>query len=698
MLGDTLFLNGNVENGGDAPGAANARIPRQQTEASRRGTVIFALVLCLIVFLSEEASYKESREQQRRLRGSHAVVPSVAVPSEVAMQVFKSRLNGTFSEEVSITNVYLGKLSVPGDELSTQESAFDVEEMALRDKAVEINDQEQLVRVFSVLSVPKRITKEETPPDKSLETEAKKDETDLTVTDKKEASPTSPRERELRWNLDKSVPTSLEGANRISGVLWVDKTPVQLSGIHLTKQGRMTLFSTPPTDKTERILGLMTPIPENLAILTNVSAEASRNGTMLRGSFGGLNGLAFGEPAPRTTSASPSSESDESTPDSELFPGCSHPVRFDLHIKTPPEGSKSEGESSSSAAPAFWGLGTCKNASVTFRVPLTTSLSLDVDRAVKAASFLSLFAIMETFRTFHILTFLGPLRNGVLADMGPLSLASFGWMALMDMYMSELMLNASGNIGGDGWWITAAIAKGCIFLFSHIPLLVLIFFGRSRMNGESNDAVLRNLSSCMSRAQFAWLVSMVLFEFVRQRYPRVFAVMWVSYWFPQMYCTATLNVQLPIGFKDIVSISVLRGLWPVILLSTNILDTLAAVDRFGVHTDATVYDPLGAVLVIAVIAFQLGFMHLQKTFGPQFFVPRMFRPKTFDYYAGKEGFAGGEECVVCMQTIQADDLVTTPCHHNFHEQCLGPWLQMKRTCPTCRASLPPLNTVDSHMA
>lgn len=44
-------------------------------------------------------------------------------------------------------------------------------------------------------------------------------------------------------------------------------------------------------------------------------------------------------------------------------------------------------------------------------------------------------------------------------------------------------------------------------------------------------------------------------------------------------------------------------------------------------------------------------------------------------------------CVVCMEGMH-DPCCQLPCGHQFHSECLEPWLKMHSTCPTCRSQLP----------
>ncbi|KAI0363637.1 hypothetical protein BV20DRAFT_975484 [Pilatotrama ljubarskyi] len=55
-----------------------------------------------------------------------------------------------------------------------------------------------------------------------------------------------------------------------------------------------------------------------------------------------------------------------------------------------------------------------------------------------------------------------------------------------------------------------------------------------------------------------------------------------------------------------------------------------------------------------------------------------------------------KDCAVCkeqfsLQTEDPDDqvVVSLPCHHPFHENCILPWLKTSGTCPVCRYQLVP---------
>ncbi|GAB5362934.1 hypothetical protein AAMO2058_000841000 [Amorphochlora amoebiformis] len=49
----------------------------------------------------------------------------------------------------------------------------------------------------------------------------------------------------------------------------------------------------------------------------------------------------------------------------------------------------------------------------------------------------------------------------------------------------------------------------------------------------------------------------------------------------------------------------------------------------------------------------------------------------------------GDKCTICQEAYKiGDKMITLPCHHSFHKDCLIPWLKQRNTCPNCRYKLP----------
>lgn len=47
------------------------------------------------------------------------------------------------------------------------------------------------------------------------------------------------------------------------------------------------------------------------------------------------------------------------------------------------------------------------------------------------------------------------------------------------------------------------------------------------------------------------------------------------------------------------------------------------------------------------------------------------------------------DCVICLDSGCEDDknMITTPCNHKFHKECIMKWCNVKTTCPMCRECL-----------
>ncbi len=45
-------------------------------------------------------------------------------------------------------------------------------------------------------------------------------------------------------------------------------------------------------------------------------------------------------------------------------------------------------------------------------------------------------------------------------------------------------------------------------------------------------------------------------------------------------------------------------------------------------------------------------------------------------------------CAVCIESIEVGaEILTLPCNHKFHANCVAPWLRDNGTCPTCRGAI-----------
>lgn len=116
-----------------------------------------------------------------------------------------------------------------------------------------------------------------------------------------------------------------------------------------------------------------------------------------------------------------------------------------------------------------------------------------------------------------------------------------------------------------------------------------------------------------------------------------------------------------------------------------------------------------------------------------FFIPKRFRPGYYNYkvlVSSLDPEKQRDDCPICFmrinETLDAAEGVPqegaqtpipeqsmensqpllpaaaqqlyclkTPCNHYFHEECLMKWFETKPECPTCRKSLPLLETTDN---
>ena len=48
-----------------------------------------------------------------------------------------------------------------------------------------------------------------------------------------------------------------------------------------------------------------------------------------------------------------------------------------------------------------------------------------------------------------------------------------------------------------------------------------------------------------------------------------------------------------------------------------------------------------------------------------------------------------EECSICLEKFSFEKVVVTmPCSHSYHKDCIVRWLETSHTCPLCRYAMP----------
>ena len=47
-----------------------------------------------------------------------------------------------------------------------------------------------------------------------------------------------------------------------------------------------------------------------------------------------------------------------------------------------------------------------------------------------------------------------------------------------------------------------------------------------------------------------------------------------------------------------------------------------------------------------------------------------------------------DECSICLEKYKLNDkIISLPCSHSFHKDCLNLWLKKNNTCPQCRENI-----------
>lgn len=216
---------------------------------------------------------------------------------------------------------------------------------------------------------------------------------------------------------------------------------------------------------------------------------------------------------------------------------------------------------------------------------------------------------------------------------------------------------------------------------------------------------------------------------VRSLFLNMCALIYMSFWLPQIYRNAMRNCRRALAWRFVVGQSVLR---------------LLPIAYFWIKPDNFLYARVErrafAVLCIWVW-LQILVLVAQDVLGPRFCIPARWTPDVWDYHpilrensleAGGlpiglvaeddlgTGRIGSSEdrkkssvihvidCSVCMEVLEVpvvragdDDTsvagvfirrmyMVTPCRHIFHTACLENWMKFRLKCPICREDLPPV--------
>jgi len=47
-------------------------------------------------------------------------------------------------------------------------------------------------------------------------------------------------------------------------------------------------------------------------------------------------------------------------------------------------------------------------------------------------------------------------------------------------------------------------------------------------------------------------------------------------------------------------------------------------------------------------------------------------------------------CPICLNNLDSNEFIMTPCKHLYHYYCLDEWMKQKAECPICKTQLPPI--------
>ena len=279
-------------------------------------------------------------------------------------------------------------------------------------------------------------------------------------------------------------------------------------------------------------------------------------------------------------------------------------------------------------------------------------------------------------------------------------LSAYAWKSLMDSFTSDAnlqLLSMTGvlmHIGTDFgfsllileigltnmyfiWlYVTIFLAYISVYFIFQMRLMTHMWRAHGYFTDRTAETLRQEFIQFFSQVTLILTLSSITVS-LSIDYPWLTLPYVFSYFIPQIYYSSIKGGMKKKDAPFIVMITIAR----IVPLAYF---TLYYKNINGEVSTAVFVIFAGYAIIQAVIVL------LQNKFGGSFFLPKKYRPQTFDYFAYH--VPPGTECSICFNTIEeGDEAMTTPCHHSFHRECLERWMNESMICPMDRTPLPPVS-------
>ena len=510
-----------------------------------------------------------------------------------------------------------------------------------------------------------------------------------------------------------TLPTRVKGIHAVTGLLELHTRSTRMqamgfpsmhgsshaasvSGIYLQRTGRLSLFANAETESiglhwgnsnngstvnsgslaSDRLRRLASSISSSDALSPSSASSPNKvlaNGLLLNRASSGADINRIAAHAARTPSTG----------------GFNCFLRFDLRVRailsdTAPE--QAAGALDRPRPVKILGKGSSESCNASMAVDFD-ALHIDLPRALSKASVFTLLmtvtSIAQIYLTMHQLT----ARSNTQAAALKISLLCVGAQAVLDSYLCLVYLSASVVFEAlFNAFATVAFFKLLLFAVFEMRLMLVAWKAvRAQEFSAGWQSVRRALSVLYSRFYCALIASIIImWRFWDYQHALMFIA--YSFWVPQIVFNVVNDCHNPFTPKYIYGITLTRLLAPVYMLGCprNFLTLM--------FHGKSLYWSSGALYLCVWAAVQVYVLESQQWWGARWFIPRRFLPQKYDYTRKVPSNLRGEDCVICMGSVEECDKsshMITPCNHLFHGECLLQWMDVKMECPTCRAKIPP---------